>query len=97
MGKRFLISTPWEMLKTWWQSQQFWVVKQALFQELKFIISLVGDNHGTFVTYGHVSFVKEVYPDDSFLLSETNVDGRRFSQVDSAMNFAYTTKQRVFT
>ena len=61
------------------------------------IISLVGDNHGTFVTYGHVSFVKEVYPDDSFLLSETNVDGRRFSQVDSAMNFAYTTKQRVFT
>lgn len=28
------------------------------------IISFVGDNHGTFVTYGHVSFVKEVYPDD---------------------------------
>lgn len=28
------------------------------------IISFVGDNHRTFVTYGHVSFVKEVYPDD---------------------------------
>ena len=24
----------------------------------------IGDNHRTFVTYGHVSFVKEVYPDD---------------------------------
>jgi hypothetical protein len=40
MGKRFLISTPWEMLKTWWQSQQFWVVKQALFQELKLLSHL---------------------------------------------------------
>ena len=28
------------------------------------IISFVGDNHRTFVTYGHVFFVKEVYPDD---------------------------------
>ena len=28
------------------------------------IISFVGDNHRTFVTYGHVPFVKEVYPDD---------------------------------
>lgn len=65
MGKRFLISTPWEMLKTWWQSQQFWVVKQALFQELKLLSHLsVTINHRTFVTYGHVFFVKEVYPDD---------------------------------
>ena len=61
------------------------------------IISFVDDSHETFVPYGHVSFVKEVYPDDSFLVSETNVDGRRFSQADSAMNFAYTTKRRVFT
>ena len=38
------------------------------------IISFVDDSHGTFVPYGHVSFVKEVYPDDSFLVSETNED-----------------------
>lgn len=57
------------------------------------IISFVDDSHGTFVPYGHVSFVKEVYPDDSFLVSETNVDGRRFS----ALNFAYATKLRIFT
>lgn len=63
----------------------------------KVIISFVGDSHETFVPYGHVSFVKEVYPDDSFLVSETNVDGRRFSQADSAMSFSYTTKRRVFT
>lgn len=56
------------------------------------IISFVGDNHRTFVTYGHVSFVKEVYPDDLFLASEMNVDGRPFSQPDNAMNFTYTTK-----
>lgn len=56
------------------------------------IISFVGGSNGTFVPYGHVSFVKEVYPDDSFLVSETNVGGRRFSQADSAMNFDYTTK-----
>lgn len=61
------------------------------------IISFFGDSHRTFVTYGHVSFVKEVYPENSFLVSETNVDGRRFSQADSTMSFAYTTKQRVFT
>ena len=61
------------------------------------IISFVGGSNGTFVLYGHVSFVQKVYPDDSFLLSETNFDGRRFAQVDSAMNFSYTTKQRVFT
>ena len=34
----------------------------------KVIISFVGDSHETFVPYGHVSFVKEVYPDDSFLV-----------------------------
>ena len=56
------------------------------------IISFVGGSNGTFVPYGHVSFVKEVYPDDLFLVSETNVGGRRFSQADSAMNFDYTTK-----
>lgn len=62
------------------------------------IISFVGGSHGTLVSYGHVSFVEKVYPDGSFLVSETNVNGnpnytfRRFSQADSAMSFAYTTK-----
>lgn len=56
------------------------------------IIYFVGGSNGTFVPYGHVSFVKEVYPDDSFLISEMNVDGRRFSHADSAMNFVYKTK-----
>lgn len=63
------------------------------------IISFVGGSHGTLAPYGHVSFVEKVYPDGSFLVSETNVNGnqnyytfRRFSQADSAMSFAYTTK-----
>ena len=32
------------------------------------IISFVGGSHGTFDPYCHVSFVKEVYPDNSFLV-----------------------------
>lgn len=62
------------------------------------IISFVGGSHGTLAPYGHVSFVEKVYPDGSFLVSETNVNGnpnytfRRFLQADSAMSFAYTTK-----
>ena len=32
------------------------------------IISFVGDSHGTFDPYCHVSFVKEVYSDNSFLV-----------------------------
>ena len=56
------------------------------------IITFFGGSNGTFVPYGHVSFVKEVYPNDLFLASEMNVDGRPFSQPDNAMNFTYTTK-----
>ena len=40
MGKRFPLSTSWELLKTRWQPLQFWVVKQALFQELKLLSHL---------------------------------------------------------
>ncbi|MCW0986953.1 phage tail tip lysozyme [Streptococcus anginosus] len=62
------------------------------------IISFVGGRHGSAVGYGHVSFVEKVYPDGSFLISETNVNGnpnytfRKLSGPDSAMSFAYTTK-----
>ncbi|MBM7642044.1 phage tail tip lysozyme [Streptococcus loxodontisalivarius] len=62
------------------------------------IISFAGGSHGTFAQYGHVSFVEKVYPDGSFLVSETNYNGnpnytfRKISSADSAMSFAYTTK-----
>lgn len=62
------------------------------------IISFAGGSHGTFAQYGHVSFVEKVYPDGSFLVSETNYNGnpnytfRKISSTDSAMSFAYTTK-----
>lgn len=48
--------------------------------------------------YGHVAFVEKVYPDGSFLISETNYNGnpnytfRKLSGVDSTISFAYTTK-----
>lgn len=48
--------------------------------------------------YGHVAFIEKVYPDGSFLISETNYNGnpnytfRKLSGVDSTISFAYTTK-----
>ncbi|VTS12898.1 phage tail tip lysozyme [Streptococcus pseudoporcinus] len=62
------------------------------------IISFAGGSHGTPIPYGHVAFVEKVYPDGSFLISETNVNGnpnytfRKISGVDAAMSFAYTVK-----
>lgn len=62
------------------------------------IISFQGGTHGTPVPYGHVSFVEKVYPDGSFLISETNFNGnpnytfRKLSGVDAGISFAYTTK-----
>lgn len=62
------------------------------------IISFSGGSHGTPIPYGHVAFVEKVYPDGSFLISETNVNGnpnytfRKISGVDVAMSFAYTMK-----
>lgn len=62
------------------------------------IISFVGGSHGTLVAYGHVAFVEKVYPDGSFLISETNYNNnpnytfRKLSGVDSTISFAYTTK-----
>lgn len=54
-------------------------------------------------TYGHVALVEKVYPDGSFLISETNYNGsaynptgvvtfRTISGADASMNFAYTQK-----
>lgn len=53
--------------------------------------------------YGHVALVEKVYPDGSFLISETNYNGsaynptgvvtfRTISGADASMNFAYTQK-----
>lgn len=48
--------------------------------------------------YGHVGFVEKVYPDGSFLISETNYNGnpnytfRKLSGVDGTISFAYTMK-----
>lgn len=62
------------------------------------IISFAGGSHGTLPEYGHVSFVEKVYPDGSFLVSETNVNGnpnytfRKFQAADANMSFAYTQK-----
>lgn len=62
------------------------------------IISFAGGGHGSPTEYGHVAFVEKVYPDGSFLTSETNVNGnpnytfRKLSGVDSTISFAYTTK-----
>lgn len=53
--------------------------------------------------YGHVALVEKVYPDGSFLISETNYNGsaynptgeitfRTISHADSSMTFAYTQK-----
>lgn len=62
------------------------------------IISFAGGSHGTPIPYGHVAFVEKVYPDGSFLISETNVNGnpnytfRKISGPDAAMSFAYTVK-----
>lgn len=62
------------------------------------IISFAGGSHETFPEYGHVAFVEKVYPDGSFLISETNVNNnpnytfRIFQAADSNMSFAYTTK-----
>lgn len=36
------------------------------------IISFAGGGHGSPTEYGHVAFVEKVYPDGSFLISETN-------------------------
>ncbi|EID24016.1 phage tail tip lysozyme [Streptococcus anginosus] len=50
--------------------------------------------------YGHVAFIEKVYPDGSFLISETNYNSnpnytfRKLSGVDSTISFAYTTKQQ---
>ncbi|MGT2866933.1 phage tail tip lysozyme [Streptococcus fryi] len=62
------------------------------------IISFAGGSHGTPIPYGHVAFVEKVYPDGSFLISETNINGnpnytfRKISGPDAAMSFAYTVK-----
>lgn len=62
------------------------------------IISFAGGGHGSPTEYGHVAFVEKVYPDGSFLISETNYNGnpnytfRKLSGVDSTISFAYTTK-----
>ncbi|HEM2922064.1 TPA: CHAP domain-containing protein [Streptococcus suis] len=62
------------------------------------ILSFAGGGHGTPTEYGHVAFVEKVYPDGSFLISETNYNGnpnytfRKLSGVDSSLSFAYTTK-----
>lgn len=62
------------------------------------IISFAGGAHGTPTAYGHVAFIEKVYPDGSFLISETNYNGnpnytfRKLLGVDSTMSFAYTTK-----
>ncbi|MER0123704.1 CHAP domain-containing protein [Streptococcus sp. ZJ93] len=62
------------------------------------ILSFSGGSHGSDAAYGHVAFLEKVYPDGSFLISETNVNGnpnytfRRISGVDSTLSFAYTTK-----
>lgn len=62
------------------------------------IISFAGGGHGSPTEYGHVAFVEKVYPDGSFHISETNVNGnpnytfRKLSGVDSTISFAYTTK-----
>ena len=62
------------------------------------IISFVGGGHGSDVGCEHVSFVEKVYPDGSFLISETNVNGNpnytfsKLSGPDSIMSFAYTIK-----
>ncbi|HEM5192997.1 TPA: CHAP domain-containing protein [Streptococcus suis] len=62
------------------------------------ILSFAGGGHGTQTEYGHVAFVEKVYPDGSFLISETNYNGnpnytfRKLSGVDSSLSFAYTTK-----
>lgn len=62
------------------------------------IVSFVGGGHGSPAEYGHVAFLEKVYPDGSFLISETNYNGnpnytfRKISGVDSTISFAYTTK-----
>ena len=62
------------------------------------IISFAGGGHGTPAEYGHVAFVEKLYPNGSFLISETNYNGnpndtfRKLSGVDSNLSFAYTTK-----
>ena len=62
------------------------------------ILSFAGGGHGTPAEYGHVAFVEKVYPDGSFLISETNYNGnpnytfRKLSGVDSSLSFSYTTK-----
>lgn len=62
------------------------------------IISFAGGGHRSPTEYGHVAFVEKVYPDGSFLISETNYNGnpnytfRKLSGVDGTISFAYTTK-----
>lgn len=62
------------------------------------IISFAGGGHGTPAEYGLVAFVEKLYPNGSFLISETNYNGnpndtfRKLSGVDSNLSFAYTTK-----
>lgn len=62
------------------------------------IISFAGGGHGTPAEYGHVAFVEKLYPNGSFLISETNYNGnpnytfRKLSGVDSNLSFAYATK-----
>ena len=62
------------------------------------IISFAGGGHGTPAEYGHVAFVEKLYPNGSFLISETNYNGNpnytfcKLSGVDSNLSFAYTTK-----
>ena len=64
------------------------------------IISFAGGGHGTPAEYGHVAFVEKLYPNGSFLISETNYNGnpnytfRKLSGVDSNLSFAYTTKSK---
>lgn len=61
------------------------------------IISFAGGGRSP-TEYGHIAFVEKVYPDGSFLISETNYNGnpnytfRKLSGVDGTISFAYTTK-----
>lgn len=80
------------------QERNLRMISDRLAKEAGAIISFVGGAHGAPAAYGHVSFVEKVYPDGSFLISETNYNGNpnytfhKLSGVDNTISFAYTTK-----
>lgn len=59
------------------------------------IISFAREGHGSPTEYDHVAFVEKVYPDGSFLISETNYNGNpnytfcKLSEVDGSISFTY--------